>query len=255
MIESYIFTSSMRELLALRRSGIWIVASVIVTVLVLALKTMQAPTSAVSFYASMSGMFVFRVGALIAVVLSGYAVSQEVEQKTIVYLLTREVPRWKLYVFRGLAIACTTFLLTTLCCILVAAIGCGINPMQAVVFRDLSALLIGSFAYTALFMFISLLLNKSMVVCLLYAFAWETAVPNMRGSTFYLAIASYMKSVAQHKATEAETMLRVLSGSMSDQVISKVVVWIAMPLFVIGVGALGAWWFTTHEYIPREDGE
>ena len=55
-----------------------------------------------------------------------------------------------------------------------AAVYGGLGLNNPYLLRDLTAVAVGALAYGTLFVLVSLIINRSMVVCLLFAFAWET---------------------------------------------------------------------------------
>ena len=131
--------------------------------------------------------------------------------------------------------------------------GLGDNPLLA---KDLVALTVGAFAYGALFLFISLLFNRAMIVCLLFAFGWESSVPNMPGTMDSLSILTHLQAIAQHPAAESQNkMLGLMSGTLGTNTLPADRAWALMVGLVVVMLALSAWWFTHFEYVPREDAE
>src|ERR1043166_6556173 len=99
----YIFTSSLREFLRFRRLWPWIGLSFLGMVLAMVWPSLSRNATPADVYTAVSGMLLFHVLALSSAVYTTAVVSQEVEQKTIVYLLTRPIPRCELVIFRYLA--------------------------------------------------------------------------------------------------------------------------------------------------------
>jgi hypothetical protein len=122
-------------------------------------------------------------------------------------------------------------------------------------YRDLVALLVGAAAYTSLFVLVSLLINKAMIVSLLYAFAWETSVPSIPGDTYKLAITSHLTAIAERPTTASEGLLGALSSGLSTNLLSPAVSWPVLILLIAACSAIGAAWFTKFEYVGREDTE
>ena len=200
---------------------------------------------------------VFRILPLASAIFTTAIVSQEVEQKTIVYLLTRTIPRAKLLLLRFLASVVVVFAVSVLAAL---AVSFGVfkggalsNPLF---FKDLLAIGLGAFGYGALFLFVSLLFNRAMLICLLFAFGWETSVPNMPGSMSKLSIVSYVQAIAEHPAAGSSNKLIALaSGTLGTNDITKQA-GITALLLVTAVGViLSAQWFTRFEFVPREDAE
>ncbi|MEZ0327385.1 MAG: ABC transporter permease [Fimbriimonas sp.] len=254
-MELAIFSQAIGEYLRPKRVLPWLVLGGICAVLAFYWRTLQPRTLPVEQYATVSSMLVFRIVALASAIFTTAIISQEVEQRTIVYLLTRPVPRWKLILIRYLASVIVVGVLGIIGALLTslgAFRGMGGNPLLA---KDLQALMMGAFAYGALFLFVSLIFNRAMLWCLIFAFGWETAVPNMPGSMNNLSILTYMQAIAEHPATQDQSKVVELAGALGTNVISADRAWGILIGLVVVMLALSAWWFTHFEYVPREDAE
>ena len=118
------------------------------------------------------------------------------------------------------------------------------------------ALCLGSFAYCALFMFVGMVFNRAMIICLLFAFGWETAVPKMPGQMSYLSINSYIQAIAQHApAPPAPSQGGFLASTVAANTITPSVGYLALLGIMVFFAVVAAFWFSTNEYLPREDAE
>ncbi len=209
-------------------------------------------------YGTLSGWLVFRLLALVAAIFAAVVVAQEVEQKTIVYLLTRPIPRAKLLLARTAAAIAVTFLVGAVAAVVVSfSVMGGKGLSNDLLISDLKALFVGAAAYVSLFVLISLWLNRSMLICLLFAFGWETAIPNMPGSMYRLSIFSYLNAIAEHPSQggQMNTLGTGLSGELSTNLLLPTTGYITMLTLTVICLATGAWWFKKFEYVPREDAE
>lgn len=258
MTDAYLFTSALRENFRLKRFLPWVVVAVALHVLArlwVGFSTGYSPEQA---YAQLSAMLNFRFVAIVAAVAAASVVSQEVEQKTIVYLLTRPIPRWAVLVYKTLAAMVMVVAVGLLGALAVSlAVYGGGFLGNAVFLREVLALVLGAAAYTALFTFLTLLLNRAMIYCLLYAFGWEALIPNMPGDLYNFSIYSHMSALAQHPAPPESQ--RGIADALAGQVVANSISpSVALPalLGVVAVMiAIGCWWFTRFEYVPREDAE
>jgi len=255
-MESAIFTHALRENLRIKRVLPWLVlGATLVFGFALKWSVFQNDADKGQQYASVSSIFVFHLLALISAILTSTIVNQEIENKTIVYLLTRPVPRWKLLVFRYLACSLVVALLSIVNTLFATAGvygGLSGNPM---LLKDIAALTIGAFAYGAFFMLIGLMVNRSMIVCLLFTFGWESAVPNMPGQMSYLSINSYLQAIAEHPSQGSNKGMGLLTSTLGDNTLSASTGYIAMFIFVATLVVISSLWFTHFEYLPREDAE
>jgi ABC-2 type transport system permease protein len=192
---------------------------------------------------------------LTAAIVTASIVAQEIEQKTIVYLVTRPVPRWKLAIFRYLACSVVVTLSVAIDALLVSFGTYGAHGNEYLL-KDLMAVGLGAFAYCSLFMLVGMLFNRAMIICLLFAFGWEWAVPKMPGQMSYLSINSYVQAIAQHPTTDqGSSQGGVLASALASSTITATEGYLALAGIIVVCAAFAAFWFATNEYLPREDAE
>ncbi len=256
-MDAYIFFSSLREYLRPKRIFPWILLAIGGFLLAAAWPSLNRNATSNESYIAVSEMLVFHVLALSSAIMTSAIVSQEVEQKTIVYLLTRPVSRWRLILFRYLASASVVAMLAIFGAICVGIGSFGLGFVGNRYFQhDLIALIVGALSYGALFLIISLVVNKAMMVCLLFAFGWETIVPNLPGEMYRLSIYSHIIGIADHPVKVDEMGgVSLATGGLSTNVITPGSGYVTMAVMVIVLIGLAAWWFTNFEYVPREDAE
>jgi ABC-2 type transport system permease protein len=237
-----------------KRFAIWVIVAIAMVVLGQVFLRFTPTSTATAAYSTLSELIVFRILALAAAIFATGVVSQEVEQKTIVYLLTRPVPRPVLILARTLAASITVSIVGIL-----AAIGTALGTRATfgeLFFRDCSALILGSFAYCALFVLVSLLINKSMVINLIFAFGYEAAVPKMPGDIYKVSINSYLMSIASHPMIAPVTSdAAPVATPAAVNTIQPGAAWLAMIGLVVLCSMFNAQWFDRNEYVPREDGD
>jgi ABC-2 type transport system permease protein len=208
-------------------------------------------------YGELAQFLIYKVLALAAAIFSTMVVSQEVEQKTIVYLLTRNLPRWSILLFRSLAAIFAVILVSWFACL---AGGIGVMGFSALQYsgfwRDMGIMVIGALAYCSLFIFISLLINRAMAICLLFAFGWEFIIPNLPGDLFYLSIFTYLKAMAGHAPREAASasFVEQVTGA-TQKVIPPGTALFVLIAFSVVILVISLLWFSRFEYSPREDGD
>ncbi len=256
-MEAFLFTSTLKDYMRPARLLPWLILAVAAMALGMAWKNLDPESTKIEQYSNVSFILLFRLLALVSAVFTTAIISQEVEQKTIVYLLTRPVPRWKLLLFRWFASVAAVTLVGAIGVVLVS-IGVFKNPMSNPMFLgDLWAVFLGALAYGSLFLLVSLLFNRAMIICLLFAFGWETSVPNMPGEIYYASIFSHLQAVAQHPSPKdaGNRGLSLIAGELNANALSAGT---SLPILIIVsvlLVAASAWWFTRFEYVPREDAE
>lgn len=238
-----------------KRMLIWILLAIFVMVLAHFIQTLMTNEPMEQLYDTVVSLLVFRVLALAAAVFSTMVISQEVEQKTIVYLLARPIPRISLLIGRAMAAGLVTFSIATFVLVLCAVGVFGINnlPMSEIA-TDIWAIFCGTVAYGGLFVFFSLIANRAMIYCLLFAFGLETFAANMPGDLSFLSPLAYLNAISQNTAATGDA-LGVLSGTLEATIISPAVA----SIICLAWGALffvvASVWFKVFEYVPREDAE
>ena len=246
MIEA-IFFQALREYVRMKKILPWLLLSSLCFVFALFFPSLLKDSSAQSTYIASSSILVYHIMALASAIYTTSIISQEVEQRTIVYLLTRPIPRPTLLLTRYLASVLVVYLIGVFGAVCSAA---G-SHYWSLLGKDMVSLLIGAFAYGGLFLAISLLFNRSMIICLLYAFGWEISVPNMPGEMYRLSIYSYIQSIASYPEVAISSSL----AGLSSKSMTLPTAWICMILAIVGLAVFSSYWFQTHEYIAREDAE
>lgn len=252
----YVYLSTLRDLGRVRRILPWVLAILAIALIATLTAKQMTGTPIREVYGSLSSLFIFRLIALISSIFSVAVVAQEVEQKTIVYLLTRPVDRRVMLIGRALASATIVALMGSFAVVLFRLFVLSGSPqMFTGIGSELLAVNLGAFAYAGLFIFISLLANKATTICLLYAFGFETFTGVTPGSLQYSSMFAHMNGLAQHPTLSQGGILGGLSGQTNNNAIMPGT---AIPALFL-VGAIGIFaaslWFHHFEFLPREDAE
>src|SRR6266571_693743 len=127
-------------------------------------------------------------------------IREEIEDNTLPYLLTRPIskPAVVLYKYIGYLVAVLVLLVPPI----VLAYGVTEAYQGTALATDLDVLggflvatVIGSAAYGAVFLFISVLVRKPLAVGLLIGFVWESIVGSIPGNVPKLSLIYYLKSI------------------------------------------------------------
>jgi ABC-2 type transport system permease protein len=144
-------------------------------------------------------LFYLQLIILILALFYGTSVcAEEVEGKTLPYLVTRPVPKAAVVLGKYAAYTIVTIGMVTLGLVfsfLVLNIDHLLNPsIYRTLGRYLGVLILGVMAYTALFTFLGSFMRRAILFGLLFCFGWENVIQYFPGSTQRLAIAHYLKS-------------------------------------------------------------
>jgi ABC-2 type transport system permease protein len=129
--------------------------------------------------------------------------AEEVENRTLSYLLTRPVPKPAIVLGKFAAYAALMAAMV--------AVGLGVSffvlnaprmgdpRLYATFFRYLGVLLLGVLAYTAFFAFLGTFLRRAIILGLVFGFGWETAIQYFPGSTQRFSVVHYLKSLLPYQ--------------------------------------------------------
>jgi len=252
----FLYFTALKDCLQPRRFLPWLVLSLLGLVIVLTWQKFAPSSKPADVYGMVSFIIVFKLLALASAIYSTAIIGQEVEQKTIVYLLTRPIVRWQLLLSRYLASVTAVALIGWICAAVVAFGAFGPSGFAQPIFhRDLMAILLGAMAYGGLFLLISLWFNRAMVICLLFAFGWETALPNLPGDGGMLSIFTYLSAVAEHPSYGEENVLTLLAGQFGSGTLTASIAVPVLAIIILFTVGLSMAWFSYFEYVPREDAE
>ncbi len=253
MVGTFVFTHALRDFARARRLAVWRLVAAAVYGIGVAYGRVRGDTSRQDTYVLLSAVLPYRILALSAAIFASAVVAQEVEGRTIVYLLTRPVPRQVLLLGRVLAASLVVFLVSA-----ASAVGVALSTGggKGLLGRDLIALAVGALAYTGLFTLVSLVINRAMIACLLFAFGWETLAAGVPGDLKLLTLNTHVMAVAERPTPEGGAGFLDAVGSMLGATgVSANAAWLVL-LAVIGITfATSMAWFAHFEYTAREDAE
>lgn len=247
---SAIFAHALKEASRFRRVAPWLFIGILCFFLARFWPNIVPSADPTQSYVSVVALAAVRVLALGSAILTTAVIGQEIEGRTIVYLLTRPVPRWLLLFVRFAASVLVVFVLSAAALAFTSlGSGGGGAPYLA---RDIAVIGLGAVSYGALFLFISLAVNRALIWCVLFAFGWETAVPTMPGDIYRASILSHLQAAMQHPKVAGGGVLNLLGGAPAISPRSGVTTLVVISAVLL---ALSAWWFTKFEFVPREDAE
>ncbi len=131
------------------------------------------------------------------------------------------------------------------------------EPPVFPLWTDIAVLPVGAFAYGALFLLLATVLNRPMMYGLVFAFGWESWVPNIPGKFQYLSIMTYVRALAPHPKMGQESggFLQFMSGTVANDPLSKTTAMMALVGTVVVCLGMAFIIFSNNEYVPREDAE
>ena len=148
---------------------------------------------------------------LVTVIVATAALGSELDDGTIVYLLAKPVPR-PLIVFVKLVVAwAVSALLVALPTLLAGIIGTGGDPRLGIGYGI--ATLLGALEYTAVFLALSLVTSRALVIGLAYVVVWEGVVAGLFAGTRIVSIRQHVLAVADSLAGEGAVSAELAVGT------------------------------------------
>lgn len=209
-------------------------------------------------YNSLAGLLVFGfILVIMAVIFGTGVISQEIEQKTISYILTRPIPRWRIGLMKFLAAVAAITVTLWIAAIALALVTFGPSGVTAErLGRDLAIIPLGALAYGALFLLVATLLTRPLLWGLAYAFGWETWVSALPGHFQKFSLMAYLRVLAPHPQPEGESMdITNLFTAVNPMAISPTFAWRVLTVVVFAALALALLLFSVREYVPKEDAD
>lgn len=258
MMYLYLYKSALRDLLRPGRliTALFLALAPSALAIICRLTIGSKDFPPVAAYNAFESTLVFGFALVIpTVIFVTGVISQEVEQKTIVYLLTRPVARAGILLSRFAAAVTVVVATTWLGTVALALSTFGASRMHnAPVIHDLGILLVGALAYGALFLLIATALARPLIWSLLFVFGWESWVPLLPGYVKAVSVMEHLRVLAPHAPPQADTVdLNNLLSTLNSSDISTKVSWIVL-ICIIVIGIAGATvLFSQKEYVPRDD--
>jgi ABC-type transport system involved in multi-copper enzyme maturation permease subunit len=185
--------------------------------------------------------------------------AEEVENRTLAYLITRPVPKPAIvlgkygaytvlmFAMVGLSLAVSYFIINARRWHDPAVLG--------TFFRYLGVLGLGIVAYTAFFTFLGTILKRSIIVGLVFGFGWENVIQYFPGSTQRFSIVHYLKSLLPFQPAPSGLASGGKGVALLLFRLQPTRPWLAiLALAVITAAflALACWLFRMKEYLYEE---
>lgn len=178
-------------------------------------------------------------------------IADEVEGKTLTYLLTRPIRRNAILAGKYAAYLVTTLVLSLPAAVLTffllatARGWSGIGAAVPDLFRDLGVMALALAVYGAFFTLLGVSLRRPVIPGLLFLFVWELAA-NLPGYLPRVTITAWLRSLVRHRPAHegvADMFGQVLPAALSLEVLAGM-------LIAFLAGAI--WIFSTREYVMEQ---
>jgi ABC-2 type transport system permease protein len=131
---------------------------------------------------------------LVAVIVGTAAIGSELDDGTIVYLLARPVPRWRIVIVKLLVAWVVVTILVAPATLVAGLIGQD-DPALAIAFAVSAA--IGALEYVAIFVALSLITSRALIIGLAYVVVWEGVVAGLFAGTRVISVRQHALAVVE----------------------------------------------------------
>jgi ABC-2 type transport system permease protein len=195
---------SLRALLGRRRTLLMVLLAATPILLGLIVKANSDQLSLKILAQTLDGIVTRTCLPLIAIVFGTAALGSELEDGTGVHLLTKPIDRWIIIVSKTLVAGTLTAALivpsTVIAGILMGGTG---GDAIAVTFAFALSVLVGSYLYTAIFLVLSAITTRGLLIGLAYALIWEGIVAGLLPGSQAFSVREYLTGIVQTLAPQA----------------------------------------------------
>ena len=168
----------------------------------------------------------------IALIVANSGLGSEVDDGTVIYLLTKPLPRYQ--------IVLTKLLATSLVCVALGVMSVLVSGLIALRSMDPTHLLLGfavgaaagGVLYTAIFLALGLITRRGMLIGLVYLIVWEGVLAPIFAGTRVLSVRQYMTSFADAVSTVDASVFTAPLGQTTAYYMSAIVLIGAVGLCV-----------------------
>jgi ABC-2 type transport system permease protein len=179
-------------------------------------------------------------------------IADEVEDRTLPFLLVRPVPRYSIVLMKYLAllaISTAIIIFSLLMTYLILTLG---SPSQPNATNPLSLLQCGGVlllelaVYQALFTFLGGVMRRSVVVGLLYLFGWEKLISQVPGNAQLITVMNYLQELFPDLP-----LIRLIDFALFASPVSDVAALVVLFVLLVAFCAASSLLPSLKEYIPE----
>ncbi len=181
---------------------------------------------------------------VMAMIYGSSLVRDEMDDRSITAIVTSPMDRVITFVgyYIGLAISVMLIMLFILTAGYLSYFGSiGIGDAEGIYGSFFALMVIGAFAYSALFIMVSVLFSKPIYFGLFYAFIWETFIGSIPGKISLLTVKHYIRSIGSEWIYYGDISSYPDATSVSDSAI-------VLTVFIIVTFVIGAFLFREKEF-------
>lgn len=236
-----IISLTLRQLLGQRRT--WLLALLAIAPVAIAVifrVTTDGARDPREFLADgvMRNLVINLVLPLVALIFGTAALGQEFEDGTALYLFAKPLARWRIAVAKVLAAWMGTAGVVGASVLATGVIALAGGNMDRIVPAFIAAAILGALAYAALFVCLSVLFERALVIGLIYVFIWEALITNLAPGAAYLSVRAYTLGIASALADTPPAVFSAQLGGVASFAALAIVVLLALAYAIRRLGSL-----------------
>lgn len=185
-----------RGLVARRRAVLMILLAAVPIAIGLLARVRGLPDPAATTVDTIELLVVRTILPLEALVFGTMAIGAELEDGTAIHLLTKPVARWRIVAGKLLAAAPTVIVLMAASTLVTGLVIGGEQGTASVTFALTVAVAVGALLYVTLFLALSILTSRALIVGLVYVVIWEGVLSGLFAGTQVFSIREYVMGIA-----------------------------------------------------------
>ena len=170
-----------------------------------------------------------------ALIFGTAALGAEIEDGTAVYLLTKPIARWRIIAVKIAVASAATIVLTAPTTLITGLIVLGGDDGDAIALGFTVGVVVGAIAYSSVFVGLSALTSRTLLIGLGYVFVWEAFVTSVFNGTRWVSIRQYVLGISDWISSTPPSAFEANLDGAGAAVAALVVV---VAAFVLGVRLL-----------------
>ncbi|GAB4329610.1 MAG: ABC transporter permease [Dehalococcoidia bacterium] len=192
-----VVTLTLRELVVQRRSLLLVAFALLPVLLASIFRIAGIDETPQRFATDLLVFIVHLVLPLTALVLGTAALGTEFEDGTAVYLLSKPIPRWKVFAGKLIAAWGATAVVVCSAALVTGTIVLAGERQEGIIPAFTVAAAAGSLAYVALFVALTTVTGRALIIGLVYVFVWEAIFSNFAPGTQLFSVREYTLGIAE----------------------------------------------------------
>lgn len=225
-----------RQLLGKKRTAVPVLFALLPVLLATVYRFGDTGHDAVEFTARglLGGFVIATLLPLAALVFGTAALGAEIEDGTAVYLLAKPLPRAAILLPKLAVAALATAAFVLVSALLAVTVSAGGEPEYGQLLAGFAiALVVGSVAYCAVFMLLSVVTSRAFIAGLVYVFLWEGLITSLFSGTRIFSIRQYTLGIAGEFAGLSTKVFDPDLGGLEAALLAAAVIAAATVLAVI----------------------